>query len=75
MEKSSSTSFREPENLDSLSKQLKVVKKSYRNGYVPGLNIQGKYLETFGFTKGDMVDVLVSENRILIEKIIEKREL
>ena len=73
MEKSSSASFREPEKQDSLSKQLKVVKKPYRNEYVPGFNIQGKYLEAFGFNKGDMVDVLVSENRILIENIIEKK--
>lgn len=75
MEKLSSTSFRESENQDSLSKQLKVVKKPYKNGYVPGFNIQGKYLEAFGFNKGDMVDVLVCENRILIEKIIEKAEI
>jgi hypothetical protein len=72
MEKFSSTSFREPENQDSLSKQLKVVKKPYRNEYVPGFNIQGKYLEAFGFHKGDMVEVLVSENRILIEKIVDR---
>jgi hypothetical protein len=72
MEKSSSASFREPEKQDSLSKQLKVVKKPYRNEYVPGFNIQGKYLEAFGFNKGDMVEVMVSENRILIEKILEK---
>jgi len=71
MEKSSSPSFHKPENQDSLSNQLKVVKKPYRNEYVPGFNIQGKYLETFGFNKGDMVDVLVSENKIQIEKIIE----
>ena len=75
MEKSSSPSFHKPENQDSLSKQLKVVKKPYRNEYVPGFNIQGKYLEAFGFNKGDIVEVLVSENRILIEKIIEKNEL
>jgi hypothetical protein len=75
MEKLSSTSFRESEDQDSLIKQLKVVNKPYKNAYVPDLNIQGKYLETFGFNKGDMVDVLVSENRILIEKIIEKKEL
>jgi len=75
MEKPTWTSFREPENQDSLSQQLKVVKKPYRKEYVPGFNIQGIYLEAFGFNKGDMVDVLVSENRILIEKIIEKKEL
>jgi antitoxin component of MazEF toxin-antitoxin module len=51
---------------------LKVVKKPYRNEYVPGFNIQGKYLEAFGFHKGDMVEVLVSENRILIEKIVDR---
>ena len=71
MGKFSSLSFRDPENQQSLSKQLKVAKKPSKNEFVPGFNIQGEYLEAFGFNKGDMVEVLVSENRILIEKIIK----
>jgi hypothetical protein len=51
-------------------KKLKVVNKHYLKTYVPGFNIQGKYLEKYGFSYGDFVDVIVSENRILIEKVI-----
>ena len=50
-------------------KKLKIVNKPYKDTYVAGLNIQGKYLEKYGFVLGDIVDVAVSENRILIEKI------
>ncbi len=75
MENSTRTSFLDPGIQQTLRKQLKVAKKPYRNEYVPGFNIQGKYLEAFGFNEGDRVNVIVSENRILIEKIIEKKEL
>lgn len=74
MEKFSSSSFRKPKNKDPLSKQLKVVNKPSGNKRVPGFNLHGKYLESFGFKQGDFVDVLVSENRILIEKIIEQKD-
>lgn len=56
-----------------LQKKLKVVNKPYKDTYVVGLNIQGKYLEKYGFEWGDMVDILISENRILIEKVIEDK--
>jgi len=71
-EKTGSDFFSESENQQDLYKTLKVVGKPYKNEYVPGLNIQGKYLEAYGFMKGDMTEVIVSENKILILKIIEK---
>ena len=55
---------------EKIHKTLKIVHKPYRNTYTVGLNLQGKYLERFGFEFGDMVKVEVSKNKILIEKII-----
>lgn len=54
-----------------IKKKLKVVNKPYKDTYVAGLNIQGKYLEKYGFIRGDIVDIVISENRILIEKAIK----
>ncbi len=66
---------KEPETLETNCKEkiertLKVVHKHYKKGYTIGFNLQGEYLKRFGFEYGDMVRVLVSENRVLIEKII-----
>jgi len=72
MEKNSTSSFSEPKNHESITKTLKVTKTGYRNEYVPKVNIQGKYLEAFGFYKNDQVNIVVTENRILIEKIIRE---
>lgn len=55
-----------------LKKKLKVVNKPYKDTYVVGLHIQGKYLGKYGFELGDILDVIISENRILIEKVINK---
>lgn len=55
-----------------ISKRLKVLDKPNGNAYSPGINVQGKYLNTYGFQVGDMVVVEVSANRILIEKIVGK---
>lgn len=55
-----------------LQKKLKVVNKPYKDTYVIGLNIQGKYLGKYGFELGDIVDVAVSENQILIEKVLRE---
>ena len=67
-----STDFSDTQKTDPpiLQKKLKIVNKPYKDTYVIGLNIQGKYLGEFGFELGDMVEVAVSENRILIEKVI-----
>lgn len=58
--------------IEPLHKKLRIVNKPYQKTYTVGLNIQGKYLQEFGFILGDIVDVIVSENRILIEKVINK---
>ena len=55
---------------EKIHKTLKIVHKPYGNTYTIGLNLQGKYLERFGFEFGDMVNVEISKNRILIEKIV-----
>ena len=55
-----------------LHKKLKIVNKPYKTTYVAGLNIQGKYLNEFGFQVGDTVTVEVSKNKILIERVIGK---
>lgn len=73
MKENSCPEFCEPENsAGNISKTLKVVNKPYKKIYVPGINIQGKYLNTFGFKLGDEVAVEVSANRILIEKVLEE---
>ncbi len=54
-----------------LQKTLKVVNKPYKDTYVPGINIQGKYLNVYGFNTGDEVFVQVGENKILIEKVLD----
>ncbi|MEZ5196404.1 MAG: hypothetical protein R2764_08390 [Bacteroidales bacterium] len=73
-EKPSPNIFRESENSQKLYKILKVVGKPYKNMYVPGFNLQGKYLEAYGFEKGTITEVIVSENKILISKIIEEKK-
>ena len=50
-------------------KSIKVVNKPYLKTYVPGLNIQGKYLADFGFNCGDSVNLTIENGKILIEKI------
>ena len=59
-------------NTLTLEKKLKVVNKPYKDTYVLGLNLQGKYMAKYGFLWHDVVNVTVSENRILIEKVIEE---
>lgn len=65
------SNFSDTQKPEPLHKKLKIVNKPYQKTYVIGLNLQGKFLEHFGFVLGDMVDVIVSENRILIEKVID----
>lgn len=43
-------------------------------GYVVGLNLKGKYLETFGFNRGDLVKVVLSEGKIEITKVSDTRK-
>lgn len=71
LEKSASV-FDDEENRDEiLQKTLRVINKPYKDTYVPGINLKGKYLSVYGFNLGDEVFVQVAENKILIEKIIE----
>jgi hypothetical protein len=73
-QKPSPNFFCKSENPQKLYKTLKVVGKPYKNMYVPGFNLQGKYLEAYGFEKRAITEVIVSENKILISKIIEEKE-
>ena len=59
-----------PQNENVLVKKLRIVNKPYKNTYTPGFNIQGKYLMDYGFQKGDLVNVEITRNQILIRKII-----
>jgi len=54
---------------------LKVVNKPYKHTYTNGINIQGEYLKQYGFRLGNEVAVMVSQNRILIEKLIDPEEI
>ena len=64
--------FNDEENQDEiLQKTLKVINKPYKDTYVPGINLKGKYLSVYGFNLGDKVFIQVAENKILIEKILD----
>lgn len=43
-------------------------------GYVVGFNLKGKYLETFGFKRGNLVQVVLSEGKIEITKVSNARK-
>lgn len=60
-------------DIKTLQKKLKIVNKPYKNTYVTGINLQGKYLTEFGFKYGDMVELTISKNRILIESIVKSK--
>jgi hypothetical protein len=47
---------------------LKVVKKPQGKTYVNGINLQGKYLEKFGFNLDDILTVSFEMNKIIISK-------
>ncbi len=70
LDKGSSSGESENSDIKSLFKHLKVVNKPQGRHYAPGINIQGKHLNDYGFEVGDKVAVEISSNRILIEKII-----
>lgn len=64
--------FSDAEKPETLKKVLQICNKSYKARYTIGLNIQGDYLIKFGFELGDKINVEVSRNRILVEKIVGK---
>jgi len=47
---------------------LKVVKKPQGKNYVNGFNLQGRYLEQYGFFLGDFVNVSFETGKIIISK-------
>jgi len=49
-------------------RHLKVVKKPQGKTYTNGFNLQGKYLENFGFYLGDAVTVHFEMGKIIISK-------
>ena len=51
------------------TKNLKVCNLPQSAGYVPGINIKGKYLSEFGFSPGDQVQVEIKAGKIVISKI------
>ncbi|MDR1369883.1 MAG: type I toxin-antitoxin system SymE family toxin [Dysgonamonadaceae bacterium] len=51
-----------------MEKLLKVCNLPQASGYVPGINLKGKYLMEFGFSPGDFVKVEVGDNKIVISK-------
>jgi hypothetical protein len=56
--------------LKPLQKKLKIVFKPYNGSYTLGLNLKGKYFEKYGYKWHDEVRATITENQILIEKII-----
>jgi len=63
----------ENSELEPLQKKLKFVFKPYNGSYTLGLNLKGKYFEKYGYKWHDEVLVTITENRILIEKVIKEQ--
>ena len=56
-----------------LQKTLIVSRTPYKDKFVPCINIKGNYLSVYGFNTGDKLFVQVTENTILIDKIIDSK--
>jgi len=48
---------------------LKVSQRPQGKYYAPGINLQGKYLNEFGFYVDDLLTVNFQQNKIIISKI------
>lgn len=48
---------------------LKVSQRPQGKKYAPGINLQGKYLNEFGFFIDDLLVVNFQQNKIIISKI------
>lgn len=70
MVKKTPTAFSDAENSETLNKVLKVVNSPSGKKYTNGLNLKGEWMKKFGFDLHDIVNVTVTNSRILIEKII-----
>ena len=51
-----------------MDKLLTVGRAAQGNKYTNVINIKGEYLKKYGFEVGDFVKVVVSKNKIVIEK-------
>jgi len=56
----------EKKNENFINRSLKVVRKAQNKLYVNGINIQGRYLEKFGFNYGDELEVKIRHGLIVI---------
>jgi hypothetical protein len=63
--------FTESQNPHELTKVLKIIGMGYKSEYIPFIRIVGKYLEAYNFKQGGYVELVVSENKIVISKIID----
>jgi hypothetical protein len=70
MVKKTPTAFSDAKNSETLNKVLKVINAPSGKKYTNGLNIKGEWMKRFNFNLHDIVHVTISENQILIEKII-----
>ncbi|NOQ26941.1 MAG: type I addiction module toxin, SymE family [Bacteroidales bacterium] len=68
--KNTPVAFPDAKNSENLNKVLKIINAPSGKKYTNGLNIKGEWMNKFGFELGDMVNVEVSQNRILVEKIV-----
>jgi hypothetical protein len=57
------------ENTRKLKIQEKYVDLMYRTKKVPQLILSGLWLEEFGFIKGEMVEVALSEGMMIIKPL------
>lgn len=51
-----------------LTKLLKICGLPSQKKYIAGINLKGEYLKDYGFKIGDYVQVVVTENKIVITK-------
>lgn len=53
-----------------MDKLLTVCRSAQGNKYTAAINIKGDYLKKYGFEMGDFVKVVISKNKITIEKTV-----
>ena len=58
-----------------MDKLLTVCRSTQGKKYTSAINIKGDYLKKYGFELGDFVKVVVSKNKITIEKNVDTQLL
>lgn len=58
-----------------MEKLLTVCNATQGKKYTSAINIKGEYLKKYGFELGDFVKVVVSKNKITIEKNVDTQLL